>query len=277
MKQDGMTLDYTPIEQMIVSASRQVKDNDVIYVGTGIPLLAVYLAKYMHAPKCVVIFEVGIIRTNSCELQRSVDSLQSQTMSDSLSGLFYVNALAQRGFIGLGFIGAGQVDRYGNVNDTIAGSFSKPAHYWRGSGGANDVMSFCNKTIIMVRQSKRRFPEKVDYVTCPGYLDGKPGQREQSGLMRNTGPSLVITNLGVYTFEDREMVLKSYHAGAGLTLARVKAEIGWDIRVSPNLEETEPPTAEEIKLLREKVDPDHRFTGRKTVASREDADSGSQI
>jgi acyl CoA:acetate/3-ketoacid CoA transferase beta subunit len=261
MDQDINNAKYTAADQMVVAGAHQIRPNDVIYVGLGLPFLSALLAKYTHAPDCTIIIENGIIRATAFELPAATDTLGSQTMSDQLTSLFYISCLGQAGYIHTGFIGAGQVDRHGNVNDTVVGDYLKPVYRWSGSGGANDVMSFCQRTVTMLRQSRRRFPEKVDFITCPGYLDGRPGQREEAGLPPGTGPAMVITDLGCYVFEDGEMVLKSIHAGVGATLERVKAEVGWDIRVSPELEETTPPTEAEIRILREKVDPNQIWVG----------------
>jgi glutaconate CoA-transferase, subunit B len=265
-------VDYTDIDQMVVAAARQIKDGDVIYLGTGLPVLAAFLAKHTHAPNCVVIFEVGTIRTSPCPLTSSVESLETQTRSDSLDGLAYVNFLAQRGAINFGFMGAGQIDRHGNVNDNAVGDYRKPIHRWLGAGGAPDVISFCDKTTIMIRQSKRRFLEKVDFVSCPGYLDGKPGQREEVGLRPNTGPVAVITQLGTYGFVDGEMVLKTYHGGVGVTIDQVRTEVGWDLKIATDVAPTIPPTEEELYYLREKVDPYHVFVGGKKVVLVEQGD-----
>ncbi|MEE8418852.1 MAG: CoA-transferase [Dehalococcoidales bacterium] len=268
MEQGRKSPGYSAADQMVVSAARRINDGDVVYVGTGLPVMATYLAGYMHAPRCVVILEVGIIRTSPGLLSRSIETLETQTMSDSLSDLFYVSSMAQHGFFDLGFMGAGQVDRYGNVNDTGIGDYYNPTHRWLGCGGANDLVSCCPKTIIILRQSKQRFPERVDFNTCPGYLDGTPGAREAAGLPPNTGPSMVITNLGIYEFENGEMVLTSIHADAGVTLEQVKAEVGWDLKVSSQLEETKPPTEEELFTLRTKVDPDGLYVDGKRAAPR---------
>ncbi len=254
---------YTAVDQMVTAASHQIHRNDVVYVGLGLPFLAALLAKYTHAPDCTIIIENGIIRTTCFELPAATDTLGSQWMAEQLAGLFYISCLGQAGYISTGFIGAGQVDRYGNVNDTCVGDYHQPVHRWAGSGGANDVMSFCQRTITMLRQSRRRFPEKVDFITCPGYLDGIKGQREAAGLPAGTGPSMIITDLGCYTFEDGEMVLKTVHAGVGVRLEKVKAEVGWDLRLAADLRETTPPTDEELKILREKVDPSHIWVGGK--------------
>lgn len=269
MNRDEKVVDHDATDQMVVSAAHQIRDNDVVYTGVGLPMLASLLAKYTHAPNCTVIIQNGIVRKAPFPLPRNTDTLGSQTLADQLTSLFYVNCLGQAGYIGTGFLGAGQIDRYGNVNDTVVGDYRKPEHRWPGSGGGNDVMSFCERTIVIMRQSRRRFLEKVDFITCPGYLEGRPGQREEIGLPPNTGPSMVITNLGLYVFEDREMVLKSIHSSVGVTLDQVKAEVGWDIKVSSDLEETEPPTEEELRLFRDKVDPERVWIRGKRAPSIE--------
>jgi glutaconate CoA-transferase, subunit B len=251
----GTNAGYTAEEQMVVSAARQIRDNDIVYVGVGLPMGAGLLAKLTHAPGCTIIIENGIVRANVFPLPRATDTLGSQAFADQLSGLAYVMCLGQAGHISTGFLGAGQVDRFGNANDTVVGDYRKPVHRWPGSGGGNDIMSFCGRTIVILEQDRRRFLEKVDFNTCPGYFDGRPGRREEYGLRANTGPSAVISNLGEYTFENREMVLKSVHAGVGVTVEKIKAETGWDLKISADLTETKPPTVEELRVYRDKILP----------------------
>jgi glutaconate CoA-transferase, subunit B len=246
---------YTANEQMVVSAARQIREGDVVYVGVGLPMQAGLLAKRLHAPNCTIIIENGIVRSDAFPLPNGTDTLGSQSFSDQLSGLFHVMCLGQAGHIDTGFLGAGQVDRYGNANDTCAGDYLKPTHRWPGSGGGNDIMSFCGRTVIILEQKKIRFPERVDFNTCPGYYDGKPGRREGEGLRPGTGPSAVITDLGEYTFVDRELTLNSFHAGVGVTLDGVKGEVSWDLKVSPAVGETRAPTKEELDTLRRWVKP----------------------
>ena len=253
MVTEDKTASYTAAEQTVVSAARQIRDGDIIYVGVGLPMQAVLLAKHMHAPNCTIVLENGIVRSDVFPLPFGTDTLGSQSYSDQLSGLFHVMCLGQAGHISNGFLGAGQIDRYGNVNDTCAGDYLNPTHRWPGSGGGNDIMSFCDKTIVVLEQSKRRFPERVDFNTCPGYFDGRPGKREEAGLRPNTGPCTVITDLAEYTFVDRELTLRSVHTGVGVTLEKVKAEVGWDIKISPDLSDTEPPDQEELRILRESI------------------------
>jgi acyl CoA:acetate/3-ketoacid CoA transferase beta subunit len=230
-------------------------------------MVAALLAKYTHAPHCIIAIENGIIRTTEFPLPESTDTVGSQFMADNLGGLFYVNCLGQAGFIDLGFLGAGQIDKYGNVNDTVIGNHRNPVYRFSGGGGGNDVMSFCKRTVIIVRQSRRRFPEKVDFITCPGYLEGKPGQRQAIGLPAGTGPFGVITDLGCYEFENGEMFLKTIHTGCGITMDQVKAATGWDLKISSELKDTIPPTPEELNLLRTKVDPTRIWSGGKRTVS----------
>ena len=265
MTQEEKEAGYRSTDQMVVSAARQIKDDDVIYVGVGLPILASLLAKNTHAPNCVIVIQTGIVRTSLFPLPMAADTLGSQSFADQLTSLAYVNYLGQAGHMTMGFIGAGQIDKYGNCNDTAIGDYYNPVHRWPGSGGGTDVMSFCHRTTIILRQSKKRFPPKVDFITCPGYLDGKPGQREEAGMPPNTGPATVITNLGIYTFENREMVLKSIHSGVGVTVDDIKAEVGWDIKISPDLEDTVPPTEEELRIFREQVDPGRTWVGGRRV------------
>jgi len=255
MSQENPTLDFNANDQMIVAASHLIRDDDAAYVGVGLPMFAALLAKRTHAPNCTIVIENGITRTEEFELPDGTDTLGTQFHADKLAGLSYVSYLGQAGFINLGFIGAGQIDRYGNVNDTVIGDYHNPVHRFPGSGGANDVMSFCERTCVVLNQTKRRFPEKVDFITCPGYFDGKPGQREELGIRPGTGPVAVVTDLGCYEFENGEMVLKTIHTACGVTLDKVKAETGWDLKISPDLKDTPPPTAEELRILRETAAP----------------------
>ena len=255
MNMENNNNSFDASDQMIISAARQIKDNEVVYVGVGLPMVTAMMAKHSHAPNCTIVIENGTVRSTLFPLPGATDTLGVHKMADVLTSLFYVNCLGQAGYIDLGFLGAGQVDRYGNINSTCVGDYRNPVLRWPGSGGANDVMSICRRTVIIVRQSKRRFPEHVDFVTCPGYVDGKPGRREEIGLIPGTGPKAVITNLGCYEFEDGEMVLKTVHTGCGITLDKVKEETGWELKISPDLTDTPPPTAEELLILREVAAP----------------------
>ncbi len=257
-------LEYTMAEQMIVSAAREIKDGDSIYTGVGLPQVAVLLAQFSHAPHMTLFLETGIARSRPCRVGRGVDTPDAQYMADMLTDVLYVNCLAQRGLFDLGFLGGGQIDRYGNINATCIGDYRNPVMRFPGPGGATEVASFCHKIIVILMQKKQRFPERVDFISAPGYLDGKPGSREKLGLLRGTGPTKVITNLGIYSFVEGEMVLESVHAKAGVTLEDVRANIGWDIKIASRLEETVPPTDQEMALLH-RIDPNREYITGGTV------------
>lgn len=256
---------YTIKEQMIVSAARVIRDDDVIYAGVGIPNVAVLLAKFSHAPNATVIYETGIIRREPCTLGLGVDVLPTQYLSDMLTDVFYINTLAQRGFFTVGFVGGGQVDRYGNINSTCTGDYANPSLRFPGSGGGCDIASLVANVVVVIEQKPFRFPERVDFISAPGYLDGSPGAREKAGLRPGTGPSKVVTNLGIYSFSDGEMVLDSIHSEAGVTLGDVTQNTGWQVRVSDGLKATMPPTKDELTLLRTRVDPELKFLKGKLV------------
>jgi glutaconate CoA-transferase subunit B len=251
--------EYSIAEQMVVSAAREIRDGDIIYAGVGLPNVAALLAKFSHAPGAVIFYETGIVRTEPCTLGLGVDTLSTQYLSDMLTGVLYVNSLAQRGLFTLGFLGGAQIDRFGNVNSTCTGDYGKPSLRFPGTGGGCDIASLCKNVVVVIDQKKQRFPEEVDFISSPGYLDGTPGAREKTGLPPGTGPARVITSLGMYSFCEGEMVLESIHSRAGVALEDVRANTGWELRVSEDLRETVPPTPEELYLLREKVDPQKMF------------------
>ena len=257
--------DYSIAEQMIVSAARVIKDNSIIYSGVGLPTVAVLLAKLTHAPNCTIIFETGILRTEPCLLTLGVDTLPTHTMANMIADIPYINFLSQRGYSNIGFVGCGQIDRYGNINSTAIGDYRNPTLRFPGSGGGCDIISLCRNVVVVLQQKKHRFPEKVDFCTGPGFLDGKPGSREKLGMLPGTGPTMVITNLAAYRFEEREMVVASYHGDAGVTLEQVKSEIGWDIKVAGDVHVTEPPEKHELTCLRETIDPSNSFVGGRSV------------
>ena len=246
---------YSMIEQMVCATSRMIRDGEVVYVGVGLPVISVLLAKRTHAPDCTIVLETGIVRTAAFPLPAFLDTLATQARADLFSGAGYVNALAQRGRIDLGIIGAGQIDRFGNVNSTVVGPFDAPVLRWPGAGGACEIASLCGRFIVVVSQKRQRFPARVDFVSAPGYLDGGQSARDEAGLRRGTGPANVITDLATYTFPAGVMQLASLHAGVALD--RIAAETAWDV-VAPALPypATPPPTEEELRILRNDIDPD---------------------
>lgn len=246
-------------ELMCVTASRELKNGEIVFAGYGLPLVATYLAQCTHAPQLTFITETGNVRlTPPFSLPRSVDDITLSANSDMATGLPEVTAMLVRGEIDVGFLGGAQVDRFGNLNSTCIGPYTNPKVRLMGSGGANDIASFAKRTILILNQDRpERFVERVDYMTSPGYLSGA-GEREKAGFMENTGPSCVVTNKGVYRFDKRtkEMYLASYHPG--VSIKEIKELVSWDLKIADDVHETPGPTEEDLYLLREKIDP-NRF------------------
>jgi acyl CoA:acetate/3-ketoacid CoA transferase beta subunit len=170
------------------------------------------------------------------------------------SSMHDVMSFAQAGYVDFGFLGAAQLDKHGNINTTVIGDHDHPKARLPGSGGANDVGSFTRRTIIIIRQDKRRLVEKCDFVTTPGYLDGE-GARERAGLPKNTGPYRVITQLGVFDFGGKNKTMRLIALHPGVTVADVEAATSFEIEVASKLDTTVPPTAKEIEILHREIDP----------------------
>jgi len=247
---------YTPGEMMTIAAAREIKNGDIVFCGTGISMLAAMAAKNIHAPDSVIFFETGAIDSRLEELPLAVGDPRIMYHTSSNSGLFDAFSTMQNRKIGarvLGVLGAAQIDKYGNLNSTVIGDYEKPDIRFSGSGGACDVASFVSRTLIFMKQDRKKFRERLDYLTSPGYLSG-PGAREKAGLPPG-GPYRVITDMGVMGFDDRtvEMFLMSYHPG--VSPHRITQEAEFDIDISRAVE-TPPPSVEELRLLRDVCDPD---------------------
>jgi len=235
---------YTTREIMIAAAAREIHDGEVVFVGMRLPLVAFAVAKKLHAPTAIGVFENGVLRDRSAA-SPIVTMGDPPNLSEALActGLMEVMSLLQRGRIDLGFIGGAEVDRFGNLNTTSTQGVRLP-----GSGGAADIASFARRTVIIMMHEKRRFQERVSYRTSPGYGDGQ-GWRRTVGLPGG-GPRKVVTSLGVFGFtEAGEMQLDSIHPGG--TVEAVRMNTGWDLRVSAQVTETCAPTQEELALIRQ--------------------------
>ena len=246
---------FSLTELMVCQAARQLRDGEVVFVGIGLPNLACNLARRLHAPKLTLIYESGAVGADPQRLPISIgdpslvtDSLGVFSMFDVFS--FYL----QRGLIDVGFLQGVQIDRFGNLNTTVIGDYQQPQVRLPGSGGACEIAILAKRVFVIAPQSKRSFPERVDFITSPGFVDGAEG-RSRLGLP-GAGPVMVITNLGCYEFADGEMMLTSLHSGC--TVEQVGQNTGWDVRISSQLTTTEVPTDEELLHLRE-LDPAHLF------------------
>ncbi len=251
---------YNETEFLICVSSRLMQDRTIAFVGTGIPMLAASLAKKMHAPDLIVAFEFGGMGASLDKLPLGVGDSRTFHKAVIASGICDAMETAQRGFIEYGFLGGAQIDMYGNLNTTIIG-----AKYWPpkvrlpGSGGANDVASHCWKTIAIMRQhDTKRFVKKLDFLTTPGYLSG-PGTREDAGLPPNTGPYRVVSNLGVMGYDDKSKRMILLATNPGITVEQVVQNSEFEMLVAEKVTVNAEPSAQELKVLREQVDPDKLY------------------
>jgi glutaconate CoA-transferase subunit B len=238
---------------MTVAAARELSNGAVCFVGIGLPSTAANLARATHAPDVVLIYESGCIGAKPDHLPPSIgDGVLSQTADAVISVPEIFTYWLQAGRIDVGFLGAAQVDRFGNINTTVIGDYHSPKVRLPGAGGAPEIATSCARVIITLRHNSRALIEKVEFVTSVGHGDG-PGARRRLGLPGD-GPQAIITDLGVLRLDQAscEFVLATVHPG--VTVDDVVQATGWALKVSPNIAETEPPTSEELVALR-------RFTG----------------
>lgn len=253
---------YNQMELMVCAAARELEDGKMVVVGTGAPCAAAMLAQKMHAPNLIVIFEAGGIGPVLPTMPISVGDSRTFHRSIMASSMNEIMEMCQRGLVDYAFLGAGQIDAYGNINSTMIGTdYAHPKVRFPGSGGANDLASLCWRTIVMTLHDVRRFVEKLDFVTTPGYLSGRSA-REEAGLPPGTGPYKVITDLGVmgYSRETCRMEVRSLHDG--VDLETVKARTGFSLLFADPIGVTPAPTTDEIRILREEVDPSGYVIGR---------------
>ncbi len=246
-------LPYSKTELMICVAARLFEDGTTCFIGTGIPMLAAMLASKTTAPNIVPVFEFGGTGAMLEELPLAVGEARTFHKGVSALGICDTMETAQRGFIDYGFLGGAQIDPYGNLNSVVIGEHDSPKARLPGSGGGNDVGSHCWRTIAIMQHDARRFVPKVDFVTTPGYLTG-PGAREAAGLPRGTGPMAVVSTLALmdYDPETCRMRLKALHPGTSID--EVKANTGFELIIPEQVTVNDPPSEEELRLLREEID-----------------------
>ncbi len=250
---------YNETEFLINLAAKQMADGTTAFVGTGIPMLAAALAKRTHAPNLVSIFEFGGTGASLEKLPLGVADSRTFHKAVAASGICDIMETAARGFVEYGFLGGAQIDAFGNLNTTVIGKYWPPKVRLPGSGGANDVGSFCWKTIVIMRKHEARsFVPKVDFVTTPGYLTG-PGAREAAGLPPGSGPYRVVTNLGLMDFEPASKRMRLIAVNPGITPEQVVSSTGFELLVADKVETNPEPTERELRLLREEIDPDRYY------------------
>ena len=245
--------EYSSAELMIIHAARLLRDGDVVFVGVGQPNLACNLAKRTHAPNLVMIYEAGVIGAEPARLPLSIGdpTLVSGALSVVSMYDIFANYL-QRGNVDVGFMGGAQIDRYGNVNATVIGDYAQPKVRLPGSGGSQEIAAWANRCYIMTPHQKRRFPEKVDFLTSAGFLRGRD-ERVETGV-RGGGMLAVVTDIGILEPDERgELVLTALHAGRSVEDARTNT--GWNLKAAADVRTTDPLTPEELRILREDLDP----------------------
>jgi glutaconate CoA-transferase subunit B len=249
---------YSKNELLICVSARLFEDSSTCFIGTGIPMLAAMLAAKTTAPNIVPVFEFGGTGAIMEELPRAVGEARTWHKGISALGICDTMETAQRGFIDYGFLGGAQIDPYGNLNSIIIGEHDHPKARLPGSGGGNDVGSHCWETVAIMQHDTRRFVPQTDFVTTPGYLTG-PGAREEAGLPKGTGPAYVVTTLALMDFDpdSKRMRLKATHPG--VSVDDIVAATGFELIIPEKVESTEPPSKEELCLLREEIDPEKLY------------------
>ena len=249
-----MTADYTLSELMVAAAAREIHDGDIVFVGMRLPLIAYVVAKNNHAPNAIGVFENGVLRrTPARELLFTMSDGPNLTGALACLTMLDCMALLQQGRVSLGFLGAAEVDRHGNLNSTeVLGEDGRLVRL-PGSGGACDIAALAQRFVALLNHDKNRLPERVHYITSPGN-----GPWRDAGRLRQGGPAAVITTKGVLRFSsDGEAYLDSFHPG--VEVEDIVANTGWPLAVSSKVHKTPPPTKRELRAIRA-YDPEHFWT-----------------
>ncbi|MFH0300415.1 CoA-transferase [Bradyrhizobium sp. 31Argb] len=252
--------DVSRDEYMAVAASREIRDGDTAFIGTGLPMVAAYLAKATHAPRVNLVFESGIIDPQPVDLATGVGDYRLVHGSTKVAGTFYALSLLQQAKVDIGFLGTAEIDPYGNLNSTVIGPYDRPRVRLPGSGGANDIASMAKRFVVIARLDRKRFVEKVQYLTTPGFLTG-PGAREAAGLP-GAGPVRVISDRAILGFDPASRRMRVERLYPGATLAEVQEHIAFPIDAAPTLEIEPEPDLHLLRLLRDVIDPDGVYVGR---------------
>jgi glutaconate CoA-transferase subunit B len=251
-------LPYTAGELLAVMSARLLRDGQIVFAGVGIPLLAATLAQRLHGPGLTILFEGGTIGgyVEPGQLPPSTNEQRCTRRANMVLGSTDVLLLLQRGYVDVGFMGGAQIDQYGNLNSSFIGTPERPTTRLPGTGGGNDIASL-TQMIVAMKHEKRRFVERVDFVTSPGFLAGGTSRRD-AGLVAG-GMFRVVTDLGLLGFDEpsKRMTLLALHPG--VAAADVRANTGFELLTAPGLSATEPPTEHELAVLRH-LDPDRLYT-----------------
>ncbi len=247
-------LRWSKSEMMIVASARQLSGGGVCFVGIGLPNIVCNLAKRTVAPELDLVYESGVFGASPRRLPLSIGDPTLVSGSTAVCSMFELFAFyLQAGLVDVGFLGAAQIDRFGNINTTVIGDYTRPKVRLPGSGGACEIAINAKKVFVIMRQGRRSFVEKLDFRTSPGHSGDADHDRRRGWW--GSGPTVVVTDLAEYGFDGStgEMTLARLHPG--VTLDEVRENMGWEPTVAPDLAETAPPTAEELRLIREELDP----------------------
>ncbi|MCA9970659.1 MAG: CoA-transferase subunit beta [Anaerolineales bacterium] len=253
-------MDYTSSELMIVSASRALQGRRVVFVGVGLPNIACNLARRSHSPDMELVYESGVFGAQPARLPLSIGDptlVSGASSVTSIADLFML--YLQGGLVDVALLGGAQIDRYGNLNTTVIGDYAQPKIRLPGSGGACEIAINAREIFMIMRLGKRAFVDKLDFVTSPGHLDGGDA-RARAGLP-GAGPQLVITNRGLFDFDNEAREMTLIEVAPGETAASIQSEVGWPLRISPNLRTMTPPAAAELAIIREQLDPAGLYRG----------------
>jgi len=247
---------FTPSELMALAAAREIKNSDIIFCGTGLPILAACTAKKLYAPKSIIFFETGAIDSPLWDLPMFVADSRVMAGAAIHTGLIDAFSMLQNKKIGprtVSLLGGAQIDQFGNLNSTCIGDYTSPSIRFAGSGGASDAATLAGRTIIFIKHDRSRFVEKLDYLTSPGWIKG--GTSRHAEGLRLGGVTVVITDKCVMRFRDNEKSMYVSEYFPGCELKTVKENTGFELDVSGACEMA-PPAREELRILREEVDPD---------------------
>jgi len=250
---------YNTAEMVCIMSARFLEDGKIVFGGAGMPLISCILAQKLHAPRLTILFEGGVIgpHVEVGKMPPSTNEQRAARRANMLLSITDILLLQQRGYVDYGFLGGAQIDMYGNLNSSFIGDPDKPKVRLPGTGGANDIASLASKILVAMHHEKKRFVEKVDFITTPGYLQGGD-TRKKAGMLAG-GPYKVITHLGIFGFDEKSKRMRLETLHPGVTVEEVKERTGFELLIPDKIPYTQPPTDEELQNLRA-LDPDQRYT-----------------
>lgn len=251
-------MSYSPAELMIVSAARALEGSRVVFVGVGLPNIACNLARHSHSPQMELVYESGVFGARPARLPLSIGDptlVSGATLVGNMADLFTL--YLQGGLVDVALLGGAQIDKFGNLNTTVIGDYTNPNVRLPGSGGACEIAINARKTFIITRLQRRTFVQSLDFLTSPGHLSG--GNARQERAYPGDGPALVITDRALFNFENEQREMTLAALAPGETAEGIQKEVGWELRISASLHEIDPPSEDELDIIRSTLDPRGRY------------------